>query len=319
MKRSELKTLIKEMILETNIIQEQRDEMMLQEGFKEIFKKVKDKLMDIPGLSNKKEVDAANKKKYTALIAELEKFVADNAFKKYAKDRAMVAKNVKVIKANVKKEDWALVSKNLNWFKKYFAKLPDMKKYQTEGVIVEGDFGPGTTKNLTLKSKAWKASVGAIENKKRPESLYITFSTWVKPKMSVMKAKASATSDPEILAVKTMAEFKSSLNRINRQLSSMFDDSMFDASSIIFTYDFAEGQAKPGKRQFVEFEINIDTVNEIDYDGNAVPNKKTGKYEEIPFTDFVKPVEATLNKILKLEVFSEKKNIVDFAKVKGAK
>ncbi len=313
MKRSELKTLITEMIHE----QAEAEELVLQEGFKEIFKKVKDKLMDIPGLSNKKEVTAANKKKYTALVAELEKFIEDNAFKKYAKDRAKLKKYVSKTQAALKDENWDIVHKNIEWIKNYFAKLPNLKKYQTEGTMNEGQYGPGTSKNISLKSKAWKASVGAIENKKRPEAVYITFSTWVKPKMSVMKARASATSDPETLAVITMMEFKKSLNQVNKKLSSVFDDSMFDASSIIFTYDFAEERAKPGKRQFVEFEINIDTVNNIDTDGNPVPNKKTGVFEEIPFADFVKPTEAALNKILKLDIFDEKRAIVDFAIKKG--
>ena len=186
-------------------------------------------------------------------------------------------------------------------------------------MLFEGEYGPGTKVNAKLKTKEWKAEIGAIENKKRPEALYITMSTWVKPKLSVLKAKANLTDDPEALAISTIMDFKKDIDMIKRKIGSMFDDKLFDTSSVIFTYDIAAGQAKVGKRQFIELEINIDTVNDIDYDGNAAPNKENGAINSIPFKDFVKPCEMAIEKILKLDALNPKKSSVDFAKVKGAK
>ena len=185
-------------------------------------------------------------------------------------------------------------------------------------MIQEGQYGPGTKVNAKIADKNWKAEIGAIENKKRPEALYIIMSTWAKPKLSVTKAKVNATSNPEDLAISIMKDWEKEIDRMKRSISASFDEAYFDTSSIIFTHDFAVGQAKPGKRQFIEFEINIDTVNEIDFDGNAT-NDRNGKMNEIPFKDFVKPTTDAINKILKLDALNIKRNSVDFAKTKGGK
>ena len=185
-------------------------------------------------------------------------------------------------------------------------------------MIQEGQYGPGTKVNAKIKDKNWKAEIGAIENKKRPEALYVTFSSWVKPKLSVVAAKANSTSEPEALAVSIIVEFMHNVDLMKRKIASAFDPDFFDTSSIIFTYDIAAGQAKPGKRQFIEFEINIDTVNDIDMNGEATVDRN-GKMNEIPFKDFIKPAEQAIDKILQFDALNIKKSPVDFAKTKGGK
>ncbi len=55
-------------------------------------------------------------------------------------------------------------------------------------LIPEGNFGPGSQVPVKLRNANWKSTMGAIENKRRPEAIYITISTWVKPKLSLTKA-----------------------------------------------------------------------------------------------------------------------------------
>lgn len=181
-----------------------------------------------------------------------------------------------------------------------------------------GKFGPGTTTNLKIKRSDWKATAGAIENKNRPESVYINIQTWIKPRLSVVKAQTSSTYDPASLAVKIMGDFDKQMNALSKIVSSCFDPAFFDTSSIIFTSEFAIGQASAGKRQFLDIEINIDTVNDIDIHDNPSPHKGTGKVNHIPFNSFVGPLSVAVNKILDLDVFNARKSIVDFAKTKGA-
>ena len=182
-----------------------------------------------------------------------------------------------------------------------------------------GKFGPGTTKNLNIKRKDWKAIAGAIENKNRPEAVYITFSTWFQPKLSIVKAQSTSTAEPENLVKKVARDFEKEVERASKKFRSFFDPKYFDSESIIFYFDFAYEQAKVGKRQFLELEINIDTINDIDFDDNPTPNSASGKINHIPFKDFLGPLTTSINKILELDAFSERKAIVSFAKVKGAK
>lgn len=183
-----------------------------------------------------------------------------------------------------------------------------------------GAFGPGTTKPLKIKrSKEFKATGNAIENKNRPESLYIIISTWVKPKLSLLKAKNNLSADPEELAVDIARDFDKEMSRIKKKLSYFFDSSLFDTSSIIFTYDFSPSFAKPGKRQFIEMEINIDTINDIDSNEQPIPNPGTGKVNNIPFKNFIGSMEKAVNGILSLDPFDNKKSGMDFSTSKGDK
>jgi len=192
----------------------------------------------------------------------------------------------------------------------------EIDKALGESIIKEGSFGPGTKVKANLKDKNWKAEIGAIENKNRPEAIYITLSSWVKPKLSVLNAKSVATSDPDSVAKVAMIEFKKEIDMMKRKFRDCFDDKFFDPGSIIFTYDIAAEQARAGKSQFIEFEFNIDTVNDIDHNGDPVQSKD-GKMNTIPFKDFVKPTEAAINKILGSQTFDPKKSRVQFSKTKG--
>lgn len=182
-------------------------------------------------------------------------------------------------------------------------------------MLLEGKFGPGTSKNMAISDKNWKVTIGAIENKNRPESIYITVSSWASPKMSVIKAKQFATDDQNSLATAVMKEFDGELKKASKKIASFFDSNYFDTSSLIFTYDFAFQQAKPNKAQFVEFEINIDTVNNIDRDGNPIPTVGTGKIMTLVFKDFEPYLSKALHKILAMDVFSSSQ-LVDFNKTK---
>lgn len=182
-----------------------------------------------------------------------------------------------------------------------------------------GKFGPATSTNLKVSANGWKVTGNAVDNKNRPEALFITLSSWVKPKLSLVKAKALATSNPDEVAVEIAKDFESMVNRTKRNLAQYFDPDYFDTASIIFTYDFAASLAKVGKRQFVEIEINIDTVNDIDINDEPAPNVGSGKVNHIPFKDFVKPMEKAVNKILMGDAFNPAKTNMDFSTKKGTK
>lgn len=181
--------------------------------------------------------------------------------------------------------------------------------------IFEGNFGPGTKKDISIANPNWKASIGAIENKNRPESIYIVMSTWFKPKMSVVSAKQFSEEDFGKLAVEITGHFKKEIDRQAKKITTMFNSEYFDTSSIIFTYDFSELSSKPGKFQFLEIEINIDTINEIDNSGKPAPTRGTGKVNNISFSEFERPLTDAINKILMLDIFS-RSPLVDFSKTK---
>lgn len=180
------------------------------------------------------------------------------------------------------------------------------------------DVPAGTNSKLKIKHKGFKANGGAIEHKNRPEAVYMTFSSWVKPKMSVQKAQQSGTHDPEELATKTALEFEQEIKRAFRKVGSCFDSKYFDPNSIIWTMDYAPRLASVGKRQFIEIEINIDTVNEVGRDG-PIPNPSSGKVEMYSYKDLEAQIAKAVDKILGMEAFDERKALVSFAIGKGAK
>ena len=179
-------------------------------------------------------------------------------------------------------------------------------------------FGPGTTTKLKLsRAKEFKATGNAIENKNRPEAVYIELSSWVKPKMSLVKARVNSTYDPESLAVEIAKQFDKELGTLKRKIANFFDPNYFNTSSIIFTYDFAASMAKIEKRQFVEIVVHIETVNDIDVNDEPTIYAGTGKMHHIPFKDFIKPMEDATNKILGMDVFNKVKSSMDFSVTKG--
>ena len=181
------------------------------------------------------------------------------------------------------------------------------------------DVPAGTNSKLKIKHKGFKANGGAIEHKNRPEAVYMTFSSWVKPKLKITKAKASSTQDPEELAVQTALDFEQEVKRAFRKVGSCFDTKYFDPNSIIWTMDYAPRLASVGKRQFIEIEINIDTVNTIGMDDQPSPNPATGKVEMYSYKDLEPQIAKAVDKILGMEAFDEKKAVVSFGLTKGAK
>lgn len=178
---------------------------------------------------------------------------------------------------------------------------------------VEG--GPGTSEKVTIKRKEFKAEIGAIEHKHRPECVYVKFSTWAKPNLSLKTAQQSDVVHPDELSKKIMDRFKSGILKSQREIAGCFDSRLFYADSIIIDFDFASEGAKAGKRQFVEIEINIDTVNDICGPNDTPCPDRTGKMQNIHFKDFKQPLIDAINKILSMQVF--KTSEVSFAVTKG--
>ena len=175
-------------------------------------------------------------------------------------------------------------------------------------LLGEGQFGPGSQVPVKIGNANWKAQMGTVENKRRPESIYMTISTWAKPKLSVTKA-SEGDADQDALAIAAANELDKELKKLQSSLNSFFDSLYFDPSSIIFTYDFAATRSAVGKAQFLEIEINIDTVNDIDHKDDPAPNPKTGKVEQLHFDQFKGPVKQAIDKILRLNVFANSKTI----------
>lgn len=182
-------------------------------------------------------------------------------------------------------------------------------------IITEGKFGPGAKKKIELSNPAWKSLAGVVENRQRPESIYITMSTWIAPKMSVVSAKKHSTDDPETLAKKIMQEFEKELKYESKKFGTYFDVKYFDTDSLIFIYDFSTAQKRLGSSQFLEIEINIDTVNNIDQYGEPAPSFGSGEMANIKFKEFEKPIQIALNKILASRIFTGNSS-VDFYKTK---
>lgn len=177
----------------------------------------------------------------------------------------------------------------------------------------------GTQVNLKVNNKDFKVIAGAVEHKNRPESVYITISSWVKPKLSMVKVKNTSTDDPDMLAPIIAKEFSDNVKRFSRKFGSCFDPKYFDVHSIIWTMDYAISQADMGKRQYFEFEINIDTVNDIDRNDKPAPNHSTGKIEMYSFKMLEPHIAIAVNKVLSMEVFDKGKSVVTFATSKGIK
>lgn len=183
--------------------------------------------------------------------------------------------------------------------------------------LLEGKFGPGSPNNpIRLKAKGWKGNLGAIENKRRPESLFIVLSTWAKPNLTLTKALSAGSATPEDVVEDAAKSMEVEIRRMQPQIRSFFNSLYFQPDSVIFTYEFKAGSAKPGKPLYLELEINIDTVNHIDDNEDPAPNPKTGQVENLHLDSFKKPVEDACNKILNLPVFSRSKDW-DFKKTKS--
>lgn len=175
----------------------------------------------------------------------------------------------------------------------------------------------GTQGPLKIHRHDFKAIGGAIEHKNRPEAVYITLSSWVKPKLLVVKAKNTSTDDPSKLAAIVAREFEDTVNRFSRKIGSCFDPKFFDVHSVISTIDYSPHHADPMKRQFFELEINIDTVNVIDHKGQPAQNHATGKIEMYTYKMLEPHIAQAIDKVLSMEIFDPNKASVSFAVSKG--
>lgn len=191
-----------------------------------------------------------------------------------------------------------------------------MKNVPLKSLMNEGAYGPGTRKQLLNSNPSWTIWLNAIENKKRPEALFITMSTWVKPQLSVSKSMTDL--DAETVALNAAKDFDRGLRYLGGKIKNFFDSLYFDPSSVIYVYDFSASRAAPGKTQFLEIEINIDTVNYIDDNDNPSPNLTTGKVEHIHFNDFVKPAQDAVKAILNMDIIKKQKDVT-FHKTKAGK
>ena len=178
----------------------------------------------------------------------------------------------------------------------------------------KNELGPGTNQKIAIKRKEFKAEIGAIENKHRPESVYVKFSTWVKPNISASSAARAEQDDLISLSYDVMDRFKKTIVRSSREIAGCFDSNFFYADTIIIDFGLAEGTPKLGKRSFLEIEINIDTVNDIDAAGNPIADR-SGKMRKLHFREFVGPLTDAVNKILNMQAF--KSGEVSFALTKG--
>lgn len=187
-------------------------------------------------------------------------------------------------------------------------KLPTLK------TLHEGDFGPGTIVELKLQNKNFKAQLGAIENKHRPEAVYITISSWFIPKISAKASLTNGEVDAHALGRKLVREFEVELRRAATKFAGVFDSSIFDQSGFIFSCDVPD-DVKPGKKMFFEMEINIDTMNNIDNNGRPTPSSD-GKTYKIPFGQIVQPATKAINRILMNSIFQDSE-IIEFSLRKG--
>lgn len=176
----------------------------------------------------------------------------------------------------------------------------------------------GTEKEIKVHRRDVKVMAGAVEHKNRPESIFITISSWVKPKLAITKARASSTSEPEELVIKTALDFEQEVRRAAKRFGHCFDSKYFDPQSIIFTMDYAPNQATVAKRQYMEIEINIDTANTIGHDDQPAPNPLTGRVEMYSFSDLEHHIAQAVDKILNIDAFESNRSVVSFDVKKGA-
>jgi len=182
-------------------------------------------------------------------------------------------------------------------------------------VLNDGKFGPGTLQDISLNNSNWKAKGGAIDNKKRPEAVYILLSTWVSPILSVVNARTFDETEADQVAIEVVKEFKDEIRRNYRLFKGFFNSNFFIQNSLIFNMDLAVDRAEIGKSQFLELDLHIETVNEIDDNGNPIATKGTGKIQQLHFDQFVSELSKAANNILQLDTFNNS-NLVTFRKTK---
>jgi hypothetical protein len=144
-----------------------------------------------------------------------------------------------------------------------------------------GQYGPGTVK--TIARGPFKFVVGADDNKRRPESIYIRQSCWVSPQMNTKAFIGSY--DPEDqedmmdLATQVGRKYDSLVASWgHRQFINILDKNYFDTveDKPIVTQSFAWTRMEIGKNVFLEVEYYCITVNSMDYKTGEPTPSRTG-------------------------------------------
>jgi hypothetical protein len=133
--------------------------------------------------------------------------------------------------------------------------------------------------------------VGTVENAARPEAVHIRFTWWVEPVISMKIAQERDETDYNELAKEIGEEFYTVLmkNKLYKFIKSNIDSKFFVKDSLFFDVTpFPYQSAKPKKRQFAEFEINLETVNDYDYDTDEPIAHTDGNIYDYTFSDFEK-------------------------------
>jgi hypothetical protein len=174
-------------------------------------------------------------------------------------------------------------------------------------------FGPGTLVAIPVVDKRWKAKAGAIINKRRPEAVYVTMSSWVTPSDEFINARMFDEAEYNQVAQEALKEFKRDICRSTQHFKKLFSSSHFKPETLILNVDLAVDRAAKGKAQFLELDLHVETRNEIDDDGNPISDG-SGKIEFIPFSDMLAQLVAVADGVTGSNVFSTDK--VQFTKTK---
>jgi hypothetical protein len=159
-------------------------------------------------------------------------------------------------------------------------------------------------KIIKLDVDGFKCTMGAVDGKDRPTSLYFVIESKITPKLSMVKSRSSAINRPQDLADSVMEEFLSLLKDYGmKHIGAHFCSSHFDPNSVICFISSYPDHAEIGLPQNFALEINIDTINSSDSKGNPKLSSD-GKVYNYNFKDFEEPAKEAVEKLLSNEIFS---------------
>jgi hypothetical protein len=164
-------------------------------------------------------------------------------------------------------------------------------------------YGPGTKKKNIKIAKAFKVTVGTVQDKHRPTDIYCNLSTWVKPTLKATKAVAAGDMDASGAAKKSAKSFEYEMESSKKRWASNFSSEYFDTSSIIIAIDYVPEQADVAKAQFLDIAIHMQTTNAVDNWDDMNPAPYNGKTNMYNFNDLLPHFEKGLKKILDTPLF----------------
>lgn len=168
--------------------------------------------------------------------------------------------------------------------------------------------------NLDIDVKGFKCKMGSVDKKTRPTCLYFVIESDIYPKLSIVKARTDSINRPKDLASSIIKEFISLLNDYGaKKLGSFFDPEFFDPNSVIyFVSNIYPVEPLIGSKQKFSFEINIDTMNSKDPNGDPKISRD-GKLYNYNFKDFEEPAKKAIEQLLSTELFS-RNSLIKFGK-----